>query len=178
MVAVIDPRPLLRVDVRGWGPLGAAGEGGAFGGDAGLPAAGPVVDEGVAGVAAQRQLIDVGVAALASVVDVMNRGHGGGGVAAGPGASALGGDQRKPLIGGGKPFDAPQVERSAVVIEQRQHRVGAFGHPECVPDRDRASGGRGDDAGGVLQLIEAHRDDRRHGQPAVGAHRPGPQQDS
>ena len=63
MVAVVDPRPLQRVDVRGWGPLGTAGEGGAL---------------------------------------------------------------------GGEPFDTPQVERSAVVIEQRQHRVGAFGHPECA----------------------------------------------
>ncbi|MET4609848.1 hypothetical protein ABIC28_000818 [Rhodococcus sp. PvR044] len=168
MVAVVDPGFLFGVDVRRWDPFGASGVFGGFGRGAGLPAAGAVVDECVAAVASEGHAADVGGAALGPVVDVVDGGHGGGGVAAGSGAASIGGDQRESLVCGGEAFRTSEVQWSAVVVEEHQYWVRAFGHRQCVSNGEDPAGRGGGDTRGVFELIEGHGDDRGYRQPAMG----------
>ena len=83
VMAVIDPRSLLGIDVRRRDPFGAARILRTCRCDAGLPAAGPVVHQRMTRVAGEILVGDVGGSTVPPFGDVMDGGECRGGVAAG-----------------------------------------------------------------------------------------------
>ncbi|OHT70571.1 hypothetical protein BKG77_21615 [Mycobacteroides chelonae] len=91
-----------------------------------------MVEESVMGSAGEGEVVDVSETAVGPFVDVVDLAQVTGDYAAGVGAAAVFGVQHDPLLGRGDPFRTAQIQRSALVIENRQVVVGMGGHADQV----------------------------------------------
>ena len=130
---MIDARSSVGVDVRRRNPFGPPGISTLS--SPGDPPGGAVVDPSVAGIASESEAVDFGGTAFLPVRDVVDRAHAGRRRASGAGASAVGGDQRKPLIRTGQTSAASKMQGTAVMVEQHQDRVGLLGQRQRILDR-------------------------------------------
>jgi len=162
VVPVIDPRVPVGVDVRWRDPFDAARLRGIGRCDAGCPAAGTVVNEGMAAVAGEILVGDVGGAAVLPFGHVVHGCEGRRSIATGARAPARRCDEGESLIRRGEAPGATEVKGSAVVVENGEYRVGVLRHAQCIPDGNDAAGGGGRHAGRLLELVYRHGEDRRH----------------
>ena len=99
------------------------------------------------------KVVGVGVAAFGPVVDVVSLRPVAGAAAAGEGAAAVLGVEHDSLVGAAEAFAAAQIQRAAVVVEDREVVPGAAGrHADHLGHGDEGAAAGDGVAGGVLEV--------------------------
>jgi hypothetical protein len=86
----------------------------------------------VARIACEGEVVDVGPAAFLPVGDVVDRAQTGRRGASRAGASTVGSDQCKPLIGIGEPATSAEAQRTTGMVEQYENWMSMLGELQCV----------------------------------------------